>query len=80
VGADDEPVAACGLGGEPLDCERWPLERMGDDQVVEHGRILLPVQVPFHLLRRRRCLGRTRRRGAASHLRFAREVEAVRVR
>jgi hypothetical protein len=35
---------------KPLDSQTWPVERVGNDQVIEEGRVLLP-----YLLRVRAC-------------------------
>jgi hypothetical protein len=51
VSAHDEPRTSMGAS-EPLHGERRPLERVGDDEVVKHSRIPLPVPV-LHLRRRR---------------------------
>ena len=86
VSAHDEPVSAGrGLRWEPLHGERRPLERVGDDEVVKHRRVLLPVPVLLHLRRGRgrRRLGARQCGGSAVHGYFdlllcvAREAEAA---
>jgi hypothetical protein len=48
VGTEYDLVGAGGghrLRREPLEGQREQLQRVGDDEVVEHRRVLLPVQV-----------------------------------
>ena len=42
-------VGGVGLrgGGDPVDGERWPFERVRDDEVVQERRVLLPHGVLF---------------------------------